>query len=339
MHKNFPSWVAVGLLLATVGLFMGCLHWTSRSPGREYRFITAWGHPGTGPGEFNDPTGIAANSTEVFVSDSRNSRIQVFDHEGRFKRQFDIPMDETGRRGRPMNLDLHEGNLYVADYWSDRIHVFTLEGRLVRSLGRKGQGPGEFDSPGGVAVAPNGELFVADFYNQRIQRLSPEGAFLGQWGVTRKTGVGAGLFNYPTDVAVAPDGTLYVADGYNDRIQVFSSTGQFITKWGGPFALNISGPFKGWFATVTSVALNASGHVFASDFYNDRVQWFDRAGNYLGTLGEKGSGPGQLVHPMGVAVSPNGAVFITDFGNQRVQKWQEVGGQEAPDSNSQKFSR
>ena len=68
-----------------------------------------------------------------------------------------------------------------------------------------------------------------------------------------ESGFWAGEFNYPTDVALGPEGTLYVADGFNDRIQVFGADGRFLRKWGGPFAMNISGPFNGWFATVTSV--------------------------------------------------------------------------------------
>ncbi len=142
------------------------------------------------------------------------------------------------------------------------------------------------DAPGGVAVAPNGDLFVAVFYNQRIQQLRPDGSFIRQWGETRQTGAGAGIFNYPTDVALAPDGSLYVADGYNDRIQAFSPDGNFSHKGGGPFARNISGPFKGWFAVVTSITVDRSGNVFAADFYNHRIQKFSsEEGNFLTAFG------------------------------------------------------
>ncbi|HEY5568896.1 MAG TPA: 6-bladed beta-propeller, partial [Gammaproteobacteria bacterium] len=163
---------------------------------------------------------------------------------------------------------------------------------------------------------------VADFYNQRVQMLRPDGTFVRQWGKTGKSGIGAGQLSYPTDVVVTADGTVYVADGYNDRIQVFDAEGNFLRKWGGPFAMNIFGPFNGWFATVTSVALDAHGNVFVADFYNHRIQKFAADGAFLTSFGSEGSGPGQFNYPIAVAVAADGTVFVADFGNHRVQRWQ-----------------
>ncbi len=66
----------------------------------DYQFVMAWGSKGTGPGQFNDPTGIAIAGGEVFVSDARNGRIQVFDFDGNFKRMFGQPGTGPGDLGR-----------------------------------------------------------------------------------------------------------------------------------------------------------------------------------------------------------------------------------------------
>ncbi len=290
---------------------------SAREPG--YAFVKAWGGPGNGPGRFNDPTGVAVAGDEVFVSDARNGRIQVFDLDGNFKRQF-------GGLGRPMNLAVAGGELYVADYWNDRIQVFGLDGTPKRIVGSAGSGPGQFDAAGGVAVASNGDLFVADFYNQRVQRLRADGSFVRQWGLTGETGVDAGRFNYPTDAALGPDGTLYVADGYNDRIQAFAAGGDFSHKWGGPFAVNVFGPFNGWFATVTGIAVDSRGNVFVADFYNHRVQKFAADGAFLTSFGGNGSGPGEFRFAIAVAVADDGTVFVADFANNRIQKWRSKDG-------------
>ncbi len=296
-----------GLIVVLVTIFWLIWNPSPQEPG--YIFVSAWG-------EFNDPIGIAVSDTEVYVSDSRHRKIQVFDFDGNFRRAFG-----EKELGRPMNLTIHEQELYVADYWNDKIFIYSLDGKLRRSIGQAGKGPFEFDGVAGVAVNNKGELFVADFSNQRIQHLRANGEFIEQWGTTKKVGIKAGEMNYPTDVAIAADGSLYVADGYNDRIQVFSSEGEFLHKWGGPFALNISGSGPGWFATVSSVAIGPQGNVFATDFYNNRVQKFAPDGTFLSAFGEKGTGSGQFDRPVAVAVAKDGTVFVTDLGNNRVQKW------------------
>lgn len=274
------------LLCALLGL--PAIGWWAFVPPLQepaYVFVSAWGEKGTGPGQFQDPTGIAVNDGEVFVSDARGGRVQVFDLGGRYLRQIGKPGKGIGELARPMNLAISGGELYVAEYWNDRIQVFGLDGSFRRIIGGPGRGPGQFKAPGGVAVAANGDLFVADFYNQRIQQLRADGTFIRQWGTTGKAGIGAGAFNYPTDVALGSDGTLYVADGYNDRIQAFGSGGGLAWKRGGPLAINIWGPFRGWFATVTAVAVDRDGNVFAADFDNNRIQKFSATGTFLTAFG------------------------------------------------------
>ena len=283
--------IALAALIA-----VGWLAFVPSAKEPPYAFVTAWGEKGSAPGQFNDPTGIALAGDEVFVADSRNGRIQVFDLDGRFKRQFGTPGKGPGQLGRPMNLTIHKGELYVAEYFNDRIQVFSLDGQSRRLIGKSGNGPGEFNAPGGVAVALNGDVLVADFYNHRIQQLKSDGSFVRQWGATGKIGIRAGAFNYPTDVAFGPEGELYVADGYNDRIQEFRLDGTAVRKWGGPFAINIFGPFNGWFATVTGVTVDQKGNVFVADFYNHRIQKFAADGTFLASFGAKGSGPGQFSH-------------------------------------------
>ena len=122
-------------------------------------------------------------------------------------------------------------------------------------------------------------------------------------------------------MALGPKGILYVADGYNDRIQAFGADGRFLGKWGGPFAANIWGPFRGWFATVTGLAVDGAGNVFAANSYNHRVQKFSPDGAPLTAFGDKGEGLRRLTYAMGVAVAADGSVFVTDFGNHRITKW------------------
>jgi 6-bladed beta-propeller len=76
--------------------------------------------------------------------------------------------------GRPVAMAFGPGGLYIADALDCAIKVFSAEGRFVRSIGRKGSGPGELDFPSGVAVRED-VIAVADKLNFRIQTFHPDG--------------------------------------------------------------------------------------------------------------------------------------------------------------------
>ena len=103
--RNVGKWLTYSTLglvaaLTLLGCAGGAINWNQEPP---YSLTLAWGEKGSGPGQFNDPTGIAVTDTEVFISDARNGRIQVFDHQGQFRREFGAPGDGIGELGRPMN--------------------------------------------------------------------------------------------------------------------------------------------------------------------------------------------------------------------------------------------
>ncbi|WP_018405229.1 NHL repeat-containing protein [Marinobacter gelidimuriae] len=299
--------IRLAIALAFVTLLSascGIINWNQEPP---YELAASWGEKGSGQGQFNDPTGIAVTADEVFVADARNSRIQVFDKQGRFKRAFG-----QDNLDRPMNLSVALGGVYIPDYFKDVIHVYTLGGSHKRTI----EVEGGLNSPGGVAVYPDGTLLIADTYGQRIVHIDANGQVLNSWN---GKGIWAGEFNYPTGVALTADGGFYVADGYNDRVQQFGRDGNVIRKWGGPFALNIFGPFKGWFATVTSVAVGPDGSVFVADFYNNRIQKFTADGDYLTSFGVESDGPGQT--EIAVAVDRDGTVWSVNFDANRVEQW------------------
>lgn len=117
--------------------------------GVGYSFIRSWGKEGETPGDFRAPIGIAIAGEEIFVSDARNNRIEVFDTNGRFLRMFGREGEGPRELVRPMHLDFREGRLYVAEYLNDRIQVFAPSGEPLRVIGGAGSGPGQFDALAG----------------------------------------------------------------------------------------------------------------------------------------------------------------------------------------------
>jgi len=308
-------------LLAAAGIVAGVLlarGWFPPSVEPGYRVIGQWGGSGSGPGRLDGPIGIGISGGEVFVSDSRNGRIQIFDLSGAFLRELPVPGTAEGVLGRPMHLDVRGDRLFVPDYLGDRILVMSLEGEVLGTAGRSGRGPAELDAPSAVAVDGRGFLWVADFYNQRVQKLTPDGRFVLQLGVTRKKGVAAGRFNYPTDLAFLADGRLVVADAYNDRIQVFTAGGDPLLRWGGPFAINLAGRWNGWFRTAIGVGIGRGDAVFVADMDNNRVQKFSAAGKFLVAI------RAGFDRPTDVAEAPDGTLYVVDFGHDRIVRLEPV---------------
>lgn len=135
------------------------------------RYVSEFGRRGTGPGEFNFPTHIAADRAgNVYVSDSMNGRIQVFDPTGRFRNQIGASGDTPGSFGRPKGVAVDSfGHVYVMDALFDNVQIFDGEGRLLLNIGETGSSPGQFWLPNGIAISGRDEIFVADSYNHRVQ--------------------------------------------------------------------------------------------------------------------------------------------------------------------------
>jgi DNA-binding beta-propeller fold protein YncE len=187
-------------------------------------------------------------------------------------------------------------------------------------LGSPGVEPGQFNTPHGLAVAPDGTIYVADSNNHRIQRFAPDGSLLNVWGEFADANVeGAaapgGTFNEPWDVAVDKDGFVYVADTWNHRIQKFTAEGNFLSMWagfGGTDSLyGLWGP--------RSIVVDSTGNVFVTDTGNKRILVFDTDGKAVTEFGGVGFDPGQFDEPVGLALDQFDTLFVADTWNRRVQ--------------------
>jgi len=91
--------------------------------------------------------------------------------------------DATGRpeytfgRGPAIAVD-NQGGIYVLDDKNIHIKAFDAQGTYLRTIGRKGQGPGEIGSPFDVLINSRGELLVPDGESYKLHAYSPPGQFL-----------------------------------------------------------------------------------------------------------------------------------------------------------------
>jgi len=285
--------------------------------------VANWGGYGSEEGQFNYPKGIAVDAHgNVYVADSYNHRVQVFDAEGRFLRQWGSQGNAPGQFQEPWGIAVDgEGNVYVADTWNHRIQKFDAQGRFLKQWGFFGDtagvlgDPEMFYGPRDIAVDAEGNLLLSDTGNKRVLRFTSDALFIQQMG-----GAGSldGQFREPVGLAVDGAGNVYVADTWNQRIQKLDANLNFVAQW----------PVLGWEGEgVTNkpyLAVDGVGNVYATAPDYHRVVKFDGSGKVLAVWGQFGSDASSFNMPSGIAVDAEGNVYVVDSANHRVLKFAPI---------------
>ncbi len=264
---------------------------------------------------------------EVYISDSINNRIEVFDGNGNYLRQWSSSFYS------PMGIAIDNklSRVYVVDNGNQQIQAFDLCGNFITAWGSLGKLNGQFNFPTDVAVDSSDNVYVADQGNQRVQIFDRNGNYLAQWDVSTTTmGIsidkndnvyvtsadGAEVMRFNTagtkitqwhiahrayGVANDAAGNVYVTSfdpgPGTDQEYIFDQNGNMITTWEGV------GTGPGEFLNSFAVDVGSNNMVYIVDQDNNRIQEFDTAGNYLNMWGTLGAGNGQLNHPLGIAIS------------------------------------
>jgi DNA-binding beta-propeller fold protein YncE len=125
----------------------------------------------TTPGDFAAPSNVAVDKDgNVYVTDTLNNRVEIFDADGKFISLFGKHGDGPGYFARPKGIAVDcDGHIWVVDQYQDRVQVFDREGQLLTYLGGHGNYPGQFASATGIAIDKNNRVFVTDQYPARLQ--------------------------------------------------------------------------------------------------------------------------------------------------------------------------
>ncbi len=224
--------------------------------------------PGAPEDALNEPWGVAVDANGmVYVADTWNHRVVVFDQTGQFVRAWGFEgalTDNTMAFWGPRAIAVdNEDRVYVADTGNKRIMVYQFDGDFLRQIGGGGVLEGQLEEPVGLAFGPDGNLYVADTWNQRIQVFTPEGVFVRQWPFE-------GWFAQTNErpyLDVDEAGSVYVTDPEGSRVVVFDSEGTFRYSFGDLPTVGIAG----------GIAVGAEGEVYVTDAETGTLRRFDIA--------------------------------------------------------------
>ena len=298
------------------------------------------GAVGLDSGHLDQPFGVAVDpaSGHLFVSDSVNERIQVF-NTSNFAYVATIgPNDgsigtDNGHFHLPggITVDTVHGHLLVPDLDNNRVQVFSTSNfayvaTLGSDAGTAGTDNAHFEGPASVAYdKADNQLLVTDIGNHRIQVFNAN--TLAYVTTVSATGAHKLAVNGPVGLGVDPNhGRIFITDYTGDCVLVmtagsYASDGTIGDACTGQPSLANGGFYQPFGAGYDT----ANNRVLIADTYSNRVQIFDGSSYaYIGTIGSDlggiGTGNTTLWNPSGVTFdAATGNVFVADTLNNRVQ--------------------
>jgi len=173
-----------------------------------------------GKGAWKDPSAIAIGpSGTIFLADGAAGQVLELDLSGKIRRVY-----AAGGNARLTGVSVYGDAVYCVDNRNHRIVVFRKPGAPPEMWGKRGEAPGQFQSPFRIAIDPSGRLFVTDVMNARVQWFSAFGKHLG---TLKRFGAGEGKLFRPTGIALDLRGRLWVGDSYTGLVQLFEERGEF----------------------------------------------------------------------------------------------------------------
>lgn len=130
-------------------------------------------HTLTTPGDFSKPGGMAVDKDgNLYVADTMNNRIEIFDADGGFIKEIGKHGDGPGDFARPKGVAVDaDGHIWVADGMQDRVHVLNKEGQLLTWMGGKHSLiPGDFSGLVNVMIDKKNRVFTSEIYPGRVQQ-------------------------------------------------------------------------------------------------------------------------------------------------------------------------
>lgn len=266
-----------------------------------------------GVGELNYPSSIYVQDQLIFVADTLNHKIQVFNKAGLFLTQFGKFGNGAGQFISPRGITLDaQKNIWVADTFNHRIQQFSPQGEFIKEFGQYGKGKGEFNQPMDIQFGPDQSIYVVDSGNHRIQKFSGDLNFIKSFG---SFGSGKKQFNLPRRIFITSDSLLYITDMNNHRVQKFSLDGQWLGEFGQ------YGQKPGELFLPEGIFQFEKKYIIISECGNMRLSVFDLKGKYLFSLGSLGGGDGNFFFPSSIFIHEN-ELFVSSAVLNKIQRFE-----------------
>ena len=199
----------------------------------------------------------------LLFSDSKLNQVFIISADGKSLSTLGDSMTFGQPTGIAWNPATHE--FWVVETGAHRIAVLNEKGVLVRRIGSRGDGEGQFNFPTSICIDKAGDAYIVDAMNFRVQILNKSGGFVTKFG---ESGDASGTFARPKGICVDSYGHIYIADALFHVVQIFDRAGTFLYSFGS------QGREKEQFWMPAGLFIDENNFIYVADSYNSRVQVF-----------------------------------------------------------------
>lgn len=271
------------------------------------------GGEGSGPGQFNEPYGVAVDSEgNIWIVDRGNDRVEEFSKEGGYIKSFGSHGSGAGYLKEPYGLSIDaEGHIWVADWGNNTVEEYNDKGEYLREFTAH-RSKGGLANPENIAVDSRGNIWVAQ--NNEVVEYGSEGTLIRELG---SYGSGEGQIKEPHGLAVNESGDVWVVDEGNSRIEEFTEEGVFIRAAGS------HGSDDGQFLYPEGIVMAALGDLWITDAADHRIEKFSGEGEYLGSVSLSSADVGEGAP--GLALGASGDLLVVDQENDELKEITDAG--------------
>ena len=205
----------------------------------------------------------------------------------------------------PTGVAIRGDVMYVTEHGNSRVQKFSISQQsFISKFGSNGSGNGQFSSPRGICIDPEGKVFIADYSNHRVQVFETDGTFA--YAITADPENAESKFQNPWGLAFDPQGRLHIAAYTSKCITVYTPEGMFVESYG-----------VGTLNNPAGIAIDEEGYIAISEYSSSHRLWIYNPDHtqLVNTIQNKFS------NPAGIACDSDGMFWIAEHGNGRVQKY------------------
>ncbi len=241
------------------------------------------------------PCDVTVSGNKLFIVSSVPHIIVADKDSGTLLDPITCPSEVGQLNGQSFGITVQDDFLYISHNGNGCIYKLTTEGKYVATIGSRGTGNGQLQTPRGLYISSDGELYVAERSNNRVSVFKTDGTFIRHI---------QGNMNGPWGVAMDTTRNIHVSNFNSSVITVYNHEGQYLHQYG-----------SGQFTNPIGIAVTADGFSTVVEYSYSKVLIFNTSDHSrVATLQDINQG-------FGATCDRDGYIYVCDYQNQRIVKY------------------